>query len=436
MSREIRGVWSAAGAPPVGGKSRRCGERRCALTVSAALVAAVVAGVATAAASSDPDFPFAAGSAGREATPVTLSSVKLLGANDVLLTWTKSVDPRFAAYGVWRSTQPLPVPVSALALLAAATVVLGAAAAIRSRRMRAALSSAAPGARVAAAAIAAALAAAATAGIAAGISMLPADPPGAGEWLAEISQRSTVQFLDQDVPVGIYYYRIYGFDDEGHGVSSNEVGFFALAPTPTPTSTPTSTPTATATPTSTDTPTPTVTATSTPTPTVTATPTPTRTRTPTPTPKPPSKPIFPLSTGNTWKYSEPLVGEFTSTVIGTYQTGGKTVFRVHSSLSSDDGLLRNESDGTYSYGSVGDPWSTGELWLKYPTSPGESWNFAGTEVSVVSVDTSVDVPAGTFTCVVYQTGNLLLYFAPGVGMVRTYEPGGAINTRLLSYSVD
>ncbi len=163
-----------------------------------------------------------------------------------------------------------------------------------------------------------------------------------------------------------------------------------------------------------------------------------------PPPAVPEGDIWPLEIGNTWAY---LATEFDST--GAVRRTYASSFDVlRTSLSKDrewfdlrvtrDGkpvghgyLLSNEADGLWHSG--GSPSVQSYMVAKYPASAGETFPYAGDTASmykVISADTSITVPSGTYRCLMYRVTystsgtkpfvfTLTDYYCPGVGWVKS-----------------
>jgi len=152
--------------------------------------------------------------------------------------------------------------------------------------------------------------------------------------------------------------------------------------------------------------------------------------------------IWPLAVGNVWNYD--FFGyNVTYKVIGTGTVSGDQVFRVQITGPNinEVNVLSNHSDGLYDYGMEPNTHS-GELFLKYPTSVGDSWTYAGVTMTVISTSQSVSVPAGTFDCVVYEynsasSGKNRYYFSPHIGYIQFYQgSSNTYNLKLKSYSLN
>ena len=85
-----------------------------------------------------------------------------------------------------------------------------------------------------------------------------------------------------------------------------------------------------------------------------------------------------------------------------------------------------------------------DLTLPYPVEVGYSYEAEGSQYTVLSIDESIEVPAGTFKCVVYQSlsdnedykSRQRLYMSPGVGLVRWEEDEAIGDGWTLSYRDD
>ncbi len=159
--------------------------------------------------------------------------------------------------------------------------------------------------------------------------------------------------------------------------------------------------------------------------------------------------IIPLKIGKTWYYQE-VMGEtaakappsdyvFFLSVLSTKEIREQTTYAV---LAGDPwdyyyaDYFRNKDDGIHYYGYY-DYWdmeeyiynAEGLLW-KYPCKAGDTYQGfydEFREITVVSTNAKVTVPAGTYTCVQYEVpwysneygeSWSYKYFAPDVGLVK------------------
>ena len=95
--------------------------------------------------------------------------------------------------------------------------------------------------------------------------------------------------------------------------------------------------------------------------------------------------------------------------------------------------MTNREDGLWYYR---DP-DTIVILIKYPVTVGESFFQLHDSLVVVSIDTLVTVPAGSFHCIRYDdyliaTGRLLgqIYAAPGVGLIKKEDFSQTFGGRL------
>jgi hypothetical protein len=149
--------------------------------------------------------------------------------------------------------------------------------------------------------------------------------------------------------------------------------------------------------------------------------------------------FYPLSIGNSWKYAmtPSLLRNADSTVIESVSTDTTVNGEKWFFLSSPSGQrtrgshYRNRQDGTWVLSLF--PHVDARLLYKYPATMNESYlalNSIDT-IKIVGLADRTDVPAGIFTCVVYQRKFWVLaldstiqayytnvHVAPGVGKVK------------------
>ncbi len=146
--------------------------------------------------------------------------------------------------------------------------------------------------------------------------------------------------------------------------------------------------------------------------------------------------ILPLTIGNQWisdvtEYNSS--GQVTAHYIDTGYIGGDTIivdttwylFLDEDSASVDTSIWTNKDDGAWSWtDSASAPQA---LFFKYPANPGDSYPLYDVTVTVESINESVTVPAGTFTCYYYRVhipvyGTIgRIWVAPNIGIVRAEE---------------
>ena len=119
-------------------------------------------------------------------------------------------------------------------------------------------------------------------------------------------------------------------------------------------------------------------------------------------------------------------------------------------LISNFGYCRNGADGLYVFGELGDPIS---LWYKYPASAGDEYIALGDVenedylVQVLSTNTVVTTPAGTFSCYRYKITGVegsihedylsYVYGSPNVGFIKRYTESdiSTEESELIDYSI-
>ena len=136
-----------------------------------------------------------------------------------------------------------------------------------------------------------------------------------------------------------------------------------------------------------------------------------------------AKQIWPLKPGNTWAFSTKeydttgaVIQSGSGAIVITTDTivGGETWYRFSGSGSI---FYTIRSDGIWGMSTGTSPLFQG-LFLKYPVSAGDSWNFGGDQMFLQSADTLITVPAGTFHCYEYRLSmSDYYYFCPGVGFI-------------------
>lgn len=154
----------------------------------------------------------------------------------------------------------------------------------------------------------------------------------------------------------------------------------------------------------------------------------------------PTQPLFPLTIGTRWTYDRVDSVEFTTdTLLNSFHS--TVSFGVLADTVGGNGItwavLDNTSDivgglisgHEYFANLVGGTWEwpvpagagglgTGlppSLFFPYPTTKGATSNFGITVV--LSTDSTLTVPAGTFHCIVYAEERDRVFVAPGVGVV-------------------
>ncbi|MFH2048068.1 MAG: hypothetical protein ABIJ12_01365 [bacterium] len=153
--------------------------------------------------------------------------------------------------------------------------------------------------------------------------------------------------------------------------------------------------------------------------------------------------ILPLNEGNIWSFD---VSRYNATggVIEKYSIynsiGSDTIIsnvKWYSMYFYDDNslekyaLLKNRVDGLWRrfYDESNAPFKSEELFLKYPANVDDYYLIENDTimVTVISTDTTITVPGGTFNCYLYRfTYELInsyiisdLYFAPEIGWIKT-----------------
>jgi hypothetical protein len=143
----------------------------------------------------------------------------------------------------------------------------------------------------------------------------------------------------------------------------------------------------------------------------------------------PSAPIYPLATGNTWTYRISYydtlgalfqVSDYTDTIGSSRILGAQEWYFWH----DPSQYLANLPGGTWYRVIQADTTTPAQLYFKYPAAVGDRWvtDFllgSPSEVTLVSKNTRVQVPAGRFACHVYRYGDTksVDYLVPGIGRV-------------------
>ena len=150
---------------------------------------------------------------------------------------------------------------------------------------------------------------------------------------------------------------------------------------------------------------------------------------------------FPLTDGYSWVYSTQQGSSITTqvqTVEGTKQISStitaSKVITLNSSGSTSEAYLKATNDGVFSYGGSSSLTTEASTQLSYPLTVGKTWANGSAIAEVISIDTTVIVPAGTFAnCAVvtiaYGYNATNLYLAPNVGLVRM---NGVYNGTIMS----
>ena len=149
-----------------------------------------------------------------------------------------------------------------------------------------------------------------------------------------------------------------------------------------------------------------------------------------------SKEIWPLKVGNYWLYvissnMDSIVEKIE--VIGTKMINNNEIsqlkFYDYENNYIDTLLFKNENDGVYFYTEKGQKY----LVFKYPVKVGDKWFnvFEAGQIECISTNTSIQTPAGKFSCVVYRFSGkeedqslkayTEVYMSPNVGWVASKE---------------
>ena len=166
----------------------------------------------------------------------------------------------------------------------------------------------------------------------------------------------------------------------------------------------------------------------------------------------PAGPIIPLQIGNTWIYEfsqYDTLGTLISAVYDTVALAIDTVLdnRVWFFWAQPEMYIANYSDGAW-IRSLEIGFSLyPSLMYKYPAEVGDLWTFDGFStfhMQLTSINEVTEVPAGRFSCHVYDFGSTtgVVHIVPGIGMVFSemfnFVPSGKSYRyvhRLLSYSL-
>jgi len=159
--------------------------------------------------------------------------------------------------------------------------------------------------------------------------------------------------------------------------------------------------------------------------------------------------ITPLKNGNTWTYRDITLPQqdtmnLTHWISGDTMIGSELWFREYvASDSSNYIYTKNKSDGQHYYIQPDD---IDYLIYKYPATVGDIYyvdNGLDT-LQVLNTDTSITVPAGTFSCYEYKEFSLSAYYAlyfvsPGNGFIKSMNfSNGNLHstTELISYHLE
>lgn len=173
--------------------------------------------------------------------------------------------------------------------------------------------------------------------------------------------------------------------------------------------------------------------------------------------------IMPLAIGNSWTYevqpadSADGVPMFTDSVIGFDTINGVQWALVQRSSLASSFFYRDASDGlhkveTYDTAGIFDnllakyPAQTGDsytdsLWIFYHNGGDTNWKVmpGSATTTVLSINESVSVPAGTFHALKYEYLPSLSYpeqyYVPGIGMVEMDNLQGTVKYVLVHYSL-
>lgn len=144
--------------------------------------------------------------------------------------------------------------------------------------------------------------------------------------------------------------------------------------------------------------------------------------------QPPATPsLIPLQIGNNWNYrstmQDTVITTHFNTVIGDTSIRDEDWF-IMTYDNQVSVLLNNRSDGLWFWNNSKSTMGTSILYYRYPVPAGtEYYTTDSVFVSVVSVNESVTVPMGTFSCYHYTMkypGNAVYqeYYCPGTGLIK------------------
>lgn len=161
-----------------------------------------------------------------------------------------------------------------------------------------------------------------------------------------------------------------------------------------------------------------------------------------------------MKVGNSWLYrvteSNGTVRRVLRTISETKRVEGEVVYH-YTVIDPDDQYDFGGYDQLYREGAVYFAFEHAPIFQKIlPAAPkmGESWESKGLKYKdtykIVSLDKTVETPAGTFKCVAVLnesvdrkgTNQVTFYFAPGVGVVRTSYDDGTDELLLKANIVD
>jgi hypothetical protein len=144
----------------------------------------------------------------------------------------------------------------------------------------------------------------------------------------------------------------------------------------------------------------------------------------------PSDFIIPLDIGNTWYYkmqyflgSEHVENiDVTWTINHTIEIDGTTIFQVDRST-EEFRLYANDNQGLLIYGSEMGNLPKPDLVVKFPAEIGDTWyDIYGAKIEVLSINSSVSVPAGVFNCYSIHRTHWFYesheFWAPNIGLVK------------------
>ena len=132
--------------------------------------------------------------------------------------------------------------------------------------------------------------------------------------------------------------------------------------------------------------------------------------------------IMPLKVGNQWIIKESNPNSLTQFVYDTISVIRDTVldnqqwFISYSGLGHGRPIYKNTVNGLLEYDSNG-----AVIRLKYPVAGGTTYNFNDQIVKVLSVNDTIDVPAGKFVCYHYDFGLMEYWYSPKIGLVKSQE---------------
>ncbi|GBD87654.1 hypothetical protein BMS3Abin03_01588 [bacterium BMS3Abin03] len=124
--------------------------------------------------------------------------------------------------------------------------------------------------------------------------------------------------------------------------------------------------------------------------------------------------IVPLKVGNVWSYQTTTYdtsGNIISTSVDSFSIVSDTIINGRKTFILSTGVLRWNNESGYWVST-----NTDSLLLyKYPANVGDQYS---SDLKVISIDSMIVIPRGTFRCYGYSGSVAIDYVSPGVGLTK------------------